>query len=113
MVFAVSWTSERASAGMSAGTITVELSEPLSGVLSWWILKKPWDRAIRSTSPATRSGRCPGSAQPTSLPTTASSISTFESYCRAVSTAVGSSSLRVTLLTPNDEPERAGFTKTG
>src|SRR4051794_38162002 len=52
-------------------------------------------------------------AQPTSLPTTASSTSTFASYCRAASTALGSSSLADTLLTPNDEPERAGFTKTG
>jgi hypothetical protein len=52
-------------------------------------------------------------AHPTSLPTTASSISTFESYCLAVSTALGSSSFRGTLLTPKDEPERAGLTKTG
>jgi len=44
---------------------------------------------------------------------TASSINTFESYFRAVSIALGSSSFRDTLLTPNDEPERAGFTKTG
>ena len=52
-------------------------------------------------------------AHPTSLPTTASSIRTFASYRRAVSSAPGSSSARVTLLTPKDEPERAGFTKTG
>ena len=46
-------------------------------------------------------------AQPTSLPATASSISTFASYCRAVSIASGSSSRPRTLLTPKDEPERA------
>ena len=34
MAFAVSWTSERDSAGMSAGTMNVEFSEPLSGSLS-------------------------------------------------------------------------------
>src|ERR1700704_5858260 len=52
-------------------------------------------------------------AHPTSLPTTASSISTFVSYRLAVSTALGRSSLREALVTPNDEPERAGLTKTG
>jgi hypothetical protein len=98
---------------MSAGTIGVEFSEPLSGSLSWWILKKPCDSAIRSTSPATRSSSFPRMAHPTSLPTTASSISTFESYCLAISNASGSSSFRPTLLTPKDDPERAGFTKTG
>ena len=98
---------------MSAGTIGVEFSEPLSGSLSWWILKKPWDSAIWSTSPAISSSSFPRIAQPTSLPTTASSISTFESYCLAVSTALSSSSGCDTLLTPNDDPERAGFTKTG
>ena len=55
MVLAVSWTSGRDSAGMSAGTMKVEFSEPLSGCSSWWILKKPCDRATRSTSPATSS----------------------------------------------------------
>ena len=56
----------------------------------------------------------PKIAQPTSLPTTASSISTFESYClAAVAPRSSSSSCRVTLLTPKDEPERAGLTKTG
>src|SRR5688500_8604058 len=52
-------------------------------------------------------------AHPISLPTTASSINTFESYCLAVSTALGISSRRDTLLTPNDDPEPAGFTKMG
>ena len=88
-------------------------SEPCSGSSSWWIWKKPWDSAIRSTSPATSPNRSPRIAQPTSLPTTACSISTLASYCRAVSTAGSSSSARVTLLTPNDEPDRAGLTKTG
>jgi hypothetical protein len=68
---------------------------------------------MRSTSPAITSRSLPRRAHPTSLPTTASSINTFESYCRAVSTALCSSSFRATLLTPNDEPDRAGFTKTG
>ena len=91
----------------------VEFSEPLSGSLSWWIRKKPWDSEIWSSSPAIRSWSLPRMAQPTSLPATASSISTFESYCLAVATALGSSSARDTLLTPNDDPERAGLTKTG
>ena len=44
---------------MSAGTTNVEFSEPCSGSGSWWIWKKPWDSAIRSTSPATSPNRSP------------------------------------------------------
>ena len=55
----------------------------------------------------------PSTAQPTSLPTIACSIRTLLSYCRAAEMAASSSSARSTFVTPNDEPERAGFTKTG
>ena len=64
-------------------------------------------------APAMISASFPKIAHPTSIPTTASSINTFVSYFLAASTAIGSSSARDTLLTPNDDPERAGFTKTG
>ncbi|BDO42974.1 hypothetical protein CELD12_24640 [Cellulomonas sp. NTE-D12] len=98
---------------MSAGTIGVEFSEPASGRSSWWMRKNPCDSAIRSTSPTTRSAPFPSTAHPTSWPTTAASTSTFASYRRAVRTAAGRSSGPETLLTPNDEPERAGLTNTG
>ena len=88
MALAVSWTSGRDSAEMSAGTMKVEFSEPLSGSL---LLVDPEEavRRERSGRPRRRSApnRSPRMAHPTSLPTTASSISTFESYCRAASTA--------------------------
>ena len=55
----------------------------------------------------------PSTAQPTSVPTIACSIRTLPSYCRAAAMAASSSSARSTLVTPKDEPERAGFTNTG
>jgi hypothetical protein len=98
---------------MSAGTVIVEFSKPLSGLASWWGRKTPWETAIWSTSPAMRSAPLPRMAQPTSLPTMVSSISTFVSYWVASWTALSSSSFPCTLVTPKEDPERAGFTTTG
>ena len=77
---------------------------------------------VAARRPGSRPARSPPGAPPdspsstphsTSRPTTAASTSTFGSTARAAAIAASRSAQSVTLVMPNDEPPRAGFTNTG
>ena len=112
-VFAVSRTSERASAEMSAGTTNVEFSEPLSGSL---LLMDP-EEAVRESNPVDLAGDQLRAVPEDGAAHLAADHGLFDQHLRVVPPC-GLHRARQffspdTLLTPKDEPERAGLTNTG